>query len=137
MTNLAAEPKHKAALEKARAQLDRWVVETKDRGPEAEKMYDSDMAVYVGGRANKGNGESDIDFYIQTSYFAGANATDYFYTYIKFGNVDTIEGESWESDGSFEELRVLTGVNPPDGPEPGTVALFGIGLIGLAAYRRK
>ena len=34
------------------------MVETKDRGPESEKMYDSDMAVYVGGRANKGKGES-------------------------------------------------------------------------------
>ena len=108
----------------------------------SDENYDldgtSDQTVWLDySISNKGNGESDIDFYIPTSYFAGANATDYFYTYVKFGNVDTIEGESWESDGSFEELRVLTGENPPDGPEPGTVALFGIGLIGLAAYRRK
>jgi arylsulfatase A-like enzyme len=52
--NLAEEPKHRATLEKMRARLDRWMVETKDRGPESEKMYDSDMAVYVGERgANK------------------------------------------------------------------------------------
>ena len=87
--------------------------------------------------SNKGNGESDIDFYIPTSYFAGATATDYFYTYIKFGRADTFEGVSWESDGSFEELRVLTGGGGGDAPEPGTVALFGIGLVGLAASRRK
>jgi arylsulfatase A-like enzyme len=51
--NLASEPAHKAMLEKLRGRLDRWMVETKDRGPESDKMYDSDMAVYVGGRANK------------------------------------------------------------------------------------
>jgi arylsulfatase A-like enzyme len=56
--NLAAEPKHKGTLEKMRARLDRWIVETKDKGPESEKMYDSDMDVYVGGRANKRPGES-------------------------------------------------------------------------------
>jgi arylsulfatase A-like enzyme len=52
--NLAAEPAHKATLEKMRTRLDRWMVETKDKGPESEAMYDSDMAVYVGGRDNKG-----------------------------------------------------------------------------------
>ena len=56
--NLAADPTHKATLEKMRGRLDRWMVETKDRGPESEKMYDSDMAVYLGGRANKGKGQS-------------------------------------------------------------------------------
>jgi arylsulfatase A-like enzyme len=52
--NLAADPAHRASLEKMRSRLDRWVVETKDRGPEPEKMYDSDMAVYLGDRNNKG-----------------------------------------------------------------------------------
>jgi arylsulfatase A-like enzyme len=56
--NLAGESAHKATLEKLRARLDRWIVETKDKGPESEAMYDSDMAVYVGGRANKGKGET-------------------------------------------------------------------------------
>lgn len=56
--NLAGDPAAKAMLEKARVTLDRWIAETKDKGPEAETMYDSDMAVYVGGRANKGKGET-------------------------------------------------------------------------------
>jgi len=54
--NLAGEPAHKATLETMRARLDRWIVETKDKGPESDAMYDSDMAVYVGGRDNKGKG---------------------------------------------------------------------------------
>jgi arylsulfatase A-like enzyme len=56
--NLAGDPEHKATLEKMRSRLDRWIVETKDRGPESEKMYDSDMAVYLGERTNKGKNES-------------------------------------------------------------------------------
>ena len=56
--NLAAEPAHQATLKKMRARLDRWIIETKDKGPESEAMYDSDMAVYLGGRDNKGKGAS-------------------------------------------------------------------------------
>lgn len=59
--NLAADPAHKATLEKMRERLDRWIVETKDRGPESEKMYDSDMAVYTGSRANKGKNETPTE----------------------------------------------------------------------------
>jgi arylsulfatase A-like enzyme len=56
--NLAGDPAHQATLEKMRRRLDQWIVETKDRGPESGAMYDSDMAVYTGGRASKGKGES-------------------------------------------------------------------------------
>lgn len=45
--NLAGDPKFRATLETLRARLDRWRVETHDRGPESEAMYDSDMAVYL------------------------------------------------------------------------------------------
>jgi arylsulfatase A-like enzyme len=51
VTNLASDPAHKATLETLRARLDRWMAETKDRGPESEKRYDSDMVDYLG----KGN----------------------------------------------------------------------------------
>jgi arylsulfatase A-like enzyme len=46
--NLAADPAHRATLERLRGRLDRWMVETGDKGPESDAMYDSDMAVYVG-----------------------------------------------------------------------------------------
>lgn len=49
--NLAADPSHGATLETLRARLDRWLSDTRDPGPEPEKMYDSDMKVYLG----KGN----------------------------------------------------------------------------------
>jgi arylsulfatase A-like enzyme len=58
VTNLAADPAHRKTLETLRGRLDRWIKETGDPGPEPEKMYDSDMEVYVGGRANKGKGET-------------------------------------------------------------------------------
>lgn len=45
--NLADDPAYKVELERHRAELDRWIAETKDKGPESEEMYDSDMAVYL------------------------------------------------------------------------------------------
>lgn len=56
--NLASDPAHKSTLETLRARLDRWIVDTKDHGAESEKMYDSDMAVYLGGRSGKEKGDS-------------------------------------------------------------------------------
>jgi arylsulfatase A-like enzyme len=58
--NLAADPAHHATLEKLRARLDRWIVETKDRGPESDAMYDSDMKAYLGEgrRSDQASGES-------------------------------------------------------------------------------
>ncbi|MEZ5387147.1 MAG: sulfatase [Prosthecobacter sp.] len=47
VTNLAANPDFKAELEARRAQLDRWIVESGDKGPESEAMYDSDMVEYM------------------------------------------------------------------------------------------
>ncbi|HRH98264.1 MAG TPA: sulfatase [Prosthecobacter sp.] len=47
VTNLAANPDFKAELESRRAQLDRWIIESGDKGPESEAMYDSDMAEYT------------------------------------------------------------------------------------------
>lgn len=45
--NLAGDPVHHETLEILRARLDHWINEY-DQGPEADEMYDSDMAVYVG-----------------------------------------------------------------------------------------
>jgi arylsulfatase A-like enzyme len=51
--NLADDPAHKAALEKLRSDLDKWIKDTGDKGPESDAMYDSDMKEYLG----KGNPE--------------------------------------------------------------------------------
>jgi arylsulfatase A-like enzyme len=47
VTNLAANPDFKAELEARRTQLDRWIIQSGDKGPESEAMYDSDMAEYT------------------------------------------------------------------------------------------
>jgi arylsulfatase A-like enzyme len=57
VVNLAADPQHQQTLASLRARLDRWMTETGDRGPESEKMYDSDMAVYLGSRETKDRGD--------------------------------------------------------------------------------
>ncbi len=47
--DLAGEPEHLAVLEKLRARLDRWMVETNDHGrtPETAAAYDAEMAAYL------------------------------------------------------------------------------------------
>lgn len=47
LKNLASDSAHRQTLEKLRSQLDQWIVDTGDRGPESETMYDSDMAAYL------------------------------------------------------------------------------------------
>ncbi len=53
VTNLAANPDFKAQLEAHRSRLDQWIIESGDKGPESEAMYDSDMAEYTK-KANPG-----------------------------------------------------------------------------------
>ncbi|MEY4483409.1 MAG: hypothetical protein RL693_861 [Verrucomicrobiota bacterium] len=47
LKNLAGDPAYRQTLETLRSRLDQWIIDTKDRGPESEKMYDSDMAEYL------------------------------------------------------------------------------------------
>lgn len=47
VTNLAANPDFKAELEARRTQLDRWIIQSGDKGPESDAMYDSDMVEYT------------------------------------------------------------------------------------------
>jgi len=46
--NLADDPGHQDRLLEMRRQLDEWIFRTKDKGPESDTMYDSDMKVYLG-----------------------------------------------------------------------------------------
>ncbi len=46
--NLAADLTHAPTLAALRARLDCWMKETNDHGPESDRMFDSDMKVYVG-----------------------------------------------------------------------------------------
>jgi arylsulfatase A-like enzyme len=50
--NLAGDPAHRDTLAALRARLADWMEKTNDRGrtPEPERMYDSEMSVYLGGK---------------------------------------------------------------------------------------
>jgi len=50
--NLASDPSHRERLTQFRTLLDRWEIDSDDRGrfPESEAMYDSDMAAYLSPR---------------------------------------------------------------------------------------
>jgi len=120
----------------------------------------SDQTVYTNYTvSNTGSGESDVDFYIPVSFFAGASSTDYLYMVINAGMSGNTDG--LDSSDGFEEVRAFFGTTSSSSttssstssttsssttsttstsstaPEPGTIALFGMGLIGLAAARRK
>lgn len=45
--NLANDPQHRSTLESLRKRLDRWLIDTRDLGPESEKSYDANLAVEV------------------------------------------------------------------------------------------
>jgi arylsulfatase A-like enzyme len=56
--NLAGDPEFQSNLETLRARLDRWMVETRDRGPESEHAYDANLAYELGTAAGKARNEA-------------------------------------------------------------------------------
>ena len=56
--NLAGDPEFQSTLETLRARLDRWMVETLDRGPESEQAYDANLAYELGTAAGKARNEA-------------------------------------------------------------------------------
>lgn len=100
----------------------------------------TDQTVYMDYNLNAGSGQGDIKVLIPTSFFTGANATDYLYFYNKMGATDGMlaDGSNFTGgDGSdgFEEWRALIGPHEQQLPEPSTVMILGTGLLGLAATR--
>jgi len=59
VNNLAGKAEYKDKLAEMRGILDKWVVESDDKGrvPESDAMYDSDMKVYLGGSKRRGRTE--------------------------------------------------------------------------------
>jgi arylsulfatase A-like enzyme len=56
--NLAGDPQHRSTLETLRARLDRWMAETRDPGPEPERIYDANLAHELKTTASKDRKEA-------------------------------------------------------------------------------
>jgi PEP-CTERM motif len=66
-----------------------------------------------------------------TGVFAGGGDSSlfYYFGFLKFGTYTTIAG--------FDTAQLLVRAGPSVAPEPGTLALLGLGLLGLGLTRRR
>ncbi|HUS33762.1 MAG TPA: VPDSG-CTERM sorting domain-containing protein [Verrucomicrobiae bacterium] len=85
--------------------------------------------------SNGGSGKADMILYVPVDNFIGAGADDYLFFY-NLNGVHYSADKDNAAEAGFEEWRFISNGSPvPDGGM--TVALLGVGLLGLGAMRRK
>ena len=105
--------------------------------PGTTKVYDMDadgdnLVQLSYNKIGGGSGSSDMVFYLPMSLFTG----DYVNLFSQFGNIDGNAMKA-QSQAGFEEWFTLKEVQETAIPEPGTMALLGVGLLGLARRYQK
>ena len=98
--------------------------------------------VLLDGKDQQGSGTGDMIFYVPTSAFAGAGASDFIYLYSKFGVVGEVGPRDYSRSDGFEEWAAFVGQNQAVPlPPSALMAAFGLapiaGAAGLRRLRRK
>ncbi len=78
---------------------------------------------------DSGNGRADMTMYIPDSLFP-TTSNPYVYLYSRFG-------ENYNTNDGPEEWAVREDVVHATTPEPATMSLLGLGLLGLLGFRKK
>jgi hypothetical protein len=97
-----------------------------------DKNWELDCTVLMDQNlSSSGNGADDV--LVKIPYFVPTD--EWMYLYVEMGKTDLEDGRNFGGANGFEEVRARLGSTQV--PEPATLILLGLGLLGIAGIRRK